>query len=382
MQKKIQSVLMRGGSSRGLFFHEAHLPKDEGCRTRIILAAYGSPDANCRQIDGVGGAVSTTSKVAIIDRSEDPKYDVTFRFGQVSIDRPVVDYNGNCGNMSSAVGPFAVDEGLVAAREPVTTVRIHQLNTDKMIIAEVPAANGRFDEAGNYAIAGVPGTGAKITLRFIDPGGSLTDALFPTGKLSEEWVVDGIGMVTVTVMDASNPVVFVGAASLGLTGIEINEIDQRQKILARLEAIRRHAAVICGLAKCPDAASQAVPKIAIVSPPAAYRTTRGDILEKKDLNLVARIMSMGYLHKAYSVSGAICTAGAAKIPGTVVHAVTSFYSRDSETVTLGHPGGTISIDVRMDLTLEAPLYREAVIHRTARRLMEGRVLVPESCFYN
>lgn len=373
---------MRGGTSRGLFFEEAHLPKDECLRTRMILAAYGSPDANCRQIDGLGGAVSTTSKVAIIDRSEDPKYDVTYRFGQVSIDRPIVDYNGNCGNMSSAVGPFAVDEGLVIAREPVTTVRIHQLNTDKLIIAEVPVVNGRFDEAGDYAIAGIPGTGAKITLRFVDPGGSLTDMLFPTGKLSEKWEVDGVGTVPVTVMDASNPVVFVNAASLDLIGTEIDEINKFPEILVKLEAIRRHAAIISGLAECSEAVSQAVPKIAMVSPPASYRTTRGDMLKKADLSLVARIMSMGTLHKAYAVSGAVCTAGAAKIPGTVVHGVASFCVPDSETVTIGHPGGTISIDVRMDLTHEAPVYREAVIHRTARRLMEGYVLIPESCFYN
>ena len=358
------------------------MPKDEECRTRIILAAYGSPDPNCRQIDGVGGAVSTTSKVAIIERSKDPKYHVTYRFGQVSIDRPIVDYNGNCGNMSSAVGPFAVDEGLVTAREPVTTVRIQQLNTDKLIVAEVPVANGRFDETGDYTIAGIPGAGAKITLRFIDPGGALTGALFPTGKLSEEWSIDSLGRVTVTVMDASNTVVFVNAASLGLSGAEIDEIDHRSEILVQLEAIRRHAAVVSGLAECPEAASRAVPKIAMVSPPATYRTTSGNTLKKENLNLVARIMSMGSLHKAYAVSGAICTAGAAKIPGTVVHDVASFCAADSETVTIGHPGGTLNVTARMDLTRETPVYHEALIHRTARRLMEGNVLVPESCFYN
>ena len=247
MQKSIPAVLMRGGTSKGLFFHADHLPADPRIRDNAILAAYGSPDPDRRQIDGVGGAVSTTSKVAIISRSTSPDYDVVYDFGQVSIDRPLIDYKGNCGNISSAVGPFAVDEGLVPATEPVTRVKIHQKNTDKLIIAEVPVKNGRFDEEGHYKIAGVPGSASKITLRFADPGGSITGKLFPTGNLQDDLDVPGVGVVTLTMIDAANPVILVPAARLDLKGTEIDEIDTGEEIKAKLEQIRCTAAVKIGL---------------------------------------------------------------------------------------------------------------------------------------
>ena len=205
MQKRIPAVLMRGGTSKGLFFHDNHLPSDIDARNRVILAAFGSPDPNRRQIDGVGGGVSTTSKVAIISPSESPDYDVVYNFGQVSIDRPIVDWKGNCGNISSAVGPFAVDEGLVKAVAPVTRVRIHQLNTNKLITADVPVKNGRFDEQGDYAIAGVPGTHARVALGFADPGGALTGKLFPTGNRRDTIEMPDHGPIKITIVDAANP---------------------------------------------------------------------------------------------------------------------------------------------------------------------------------
>lgn len=380
MQNRIPAVLMRGGTSKGLFFHANHLPPDPGLRDALLLAAYGSPDPNRRQIDGVGGAVSTTSKVAIISPSASPDYDVVYNFGQVSIDRPLVDFKGNCGNISSAVGPFAVDEGLVAATEPVTRVRIHQINTDKLIVAEVPVKDGRFDEAGDYEIAGVPGRGGKIILRFSDPGGSLTGKLFPTGNVKDNLDVPGLGHIELTIIDAANPVVLVQAAALDLEGTKIEKIDSSENIKEQLERIRCAVAVEIGLAGTIEEAtqrSQAVPKIAWVSAPKSYQTLGGKAVDVTEVDLVARMMSMGTLHKSFAVSGAVATAGAARIPGTVVHDLMSPEASKKEIMRLGHPGGIIEVGAIVKETRGNFNYKEAILGRTARRLMEGNVLVPE-----
>jgi 2-methylaconitate cis-trans-isomerase PrpF len=383
MQKRIPTVLMRGGTSKGLFFHENHLPADPDTRNKVILAAFGSPDPNRRQIDGVGGGVSTTSKVAIISPCPSPDYDVVYNFGQVSIDRPMVDYKGNCGNISSAVGPFAVDEGLVKAREPITSVHIHQLNTDKLITAEVPVKNGRFDEKGDYAIAGVPGACSRIALRFADPGGALTGKLFPTGHRQDNLEIPVHGTVAVTIIDAANPVVLVPAEAIGLTGTEIDEIDAGDTIKTTLETIRCKAAVLIGLASSEQEATQkspAVPKMAFITIPKAYTTTGGQTVTEQEIDITARIMSMGTLHRSYAVSGGISTAGAAMIPGTVAYDLLSDSARHNELLRIGHPGGIIEIGAVIKVEGEQCCYREAVLGRTARRLMEGYVLVPEEQF--
>ena len=303
MQRSIPAVLMRGGTSKGLFFHEHHLPAEASIRDQVILAAYGSPDPNRRQIDGVGGAASTSSKVAIISPSANPAYDVVYNFGQVAIDRPIIDYKGNCGNISAAVGPFAVDEGLVKAVEPITRVRIHQKNTNKLIVAEVPIKNGRFNEEGDYQIAGVPGSHSRIDLRF-----ALTGKLFPTGNASDTIVVPGYGEMAITIIDAANPVVLVRAEALGLQGTETQAIDASNDIRKTLETIRCKAAVLIGLVATEQEASersQAVPKMAFISAPQAYHATSGHSIAASEVDLVARIMSMGYLHPSYAVSGGI-----------------------------------------------------------------------------
>jgi 2-methylaconitate cis-trans-isomerase PrpF len=372
---------MRGGTSKGLFFKENHLPCDEAERDRVILAAFGSPDPDRRQIDGVGGAVSTSSKVAIISSSDDPQYDVVYNFGQVSIDRPIVDFKGNCGNISSAVGPYAVDEGLVRAVEPVTRVRIHQKNTDKLIIAEVPVKNGRFDEKGDYQIAGVPGTYSKITLRFSDPGGSLTGKLFPSGNRTDVISIPGHGQIPITIIDAANPVVLVRAESLGLTGVEIEEIDGGLEYRKLLESIRCKAGVMIGLAANEQEAtqsSQAVPKIGFVSKSQPYTTTGGRHISVDEIDIVARIMSMGTLHRSYAVSGGISTAGAAMIPGTVAYDLLSPEARKQDLLRIGHPGGIIDIGAVIEQKGDHYIYKEAALGRTARRLMEGYVFVPET----
>ena len=383
MQRSIPAVLMRGGTSKGLFFHEKDLPAEPLLRDRVILAAYGSPDPYKRQIDGVGGALSVTSKSAVIGPSPSPEYDVVYHFGQVSIDRPIVDVKGNCGNMSSAVGPFAVDEGLVKAVGPVTRVRIHQKNTNKLIVAEVPVKDGKFNEGGDYAIDGVPGTGSRILLRFVDPAGAVTGKLFPTGSRRDRFDIPGLGAVEVTCIDAANPFVFVRAAALGLSGTETEEIESRAEIKSMLEAIRCRAAVRLGITASEEEAtrrSQAVPKVAVVAAPATYAALNGRMVEAREVDLLARMMSMGTLHRSYAVSGAVATAGAAMIPGTVVGELVREEARGRELLHIGHPGGVIDVGAVIEPRAGEHIYREAVLGRTARRLMEGHVLVPGRCF--
>ncbi len=384
MQVRIPAVYMRGGSSKAVFFHENHLPRDPEIRDSVILAVYGSPDPNRRQIDGMGGAVSTTSKTAIISPSKDPDFDVNYTFGQVAIDKPMIDYQGNCGNISSAVGPFAIDEGLVNAEGPVTRVRIFQTNTKKLIIAEVPVQDGLHQIEGDYKVDGVPGTGARITLRFFDPGGSVTDKLLPTGNVKDTIEAPGIGRFTVSIVDAANPVVFVRAEELGLKGTEIAEIDAGVEIREKLEAIRSGAAVMIGLASTPGEAtdrSQAVPKIAFISKPQSYKAVDGKIIREEEIDITARIMSMGTLHKAYALTGAICTTGAARIDETIVNELVRKSALKKKEIRLGHPGGIIPIEPEVENRGNTFEYIKAAAGRTARRLMEGYVYVPQKYFH-
>lgn len=371
---------MRGGTSKGVFFHENHLPRDQDLRDRLINRIFGSPDPN--QIDGLGGAASVTSKTAIISPATNPRHDVVYTFGQVSIDRPLVDYKANCGNISAAVGPFAVDEGLVSAVEPVTKVRIHQKNTNKLIIAEVPVKNGRFACEGSYAISGVPGTGAKIILHFHDPGGAVTGRLLPSGNPRDVLSVPGLGEVEISVVDAANPVVFVRAERLGLNPGDPRSLRE-PSVRAMLEAVRARAAVLLGLAASPEEASQrvqTVPKIAVVAPPMDALTLSGDALPRDRIDLTARIMTMGGLHNAYAVSGAICTAGAARIEGTVVHE--AVVAETTGPLRIGHPSGVFEVEATVVKKNGQDHYVKAMVGRTARRIMHGYADVPESLWPN
>ena len=382
MQRKIAAVHLRGGTSKGLFFHDKDLPSDPKIRDRAILAVFGSPDPSRRQVDGMGGGISSTNKLAIISPALNPAFDVNYYFGQVNIDVPLIDYRGNCGNLSSAVGPFAVDEGLVKAVEPVTRVRILQVNTQKRIVAEIPVKDGKFEDAGTFRIDGVPTAGSKIALHFFDPGGSVTGKLLPTGNVADTIQIPELGALTVSIVDASNPVVFIRAKDVGLEGTEIAEIDADPAIRSRLEAIRCRAAVVLGFAKNPEEAStrsKAFPKIAFVSPSRPYATVNGVSLDGKEMDFVSRAMSLGDLHKAYPVTGSICAAVASRVEGTVVNELLS--GKDlTETVRLGHPGGVIELGVRVARGTGGYTCERATVYRTARRIMEGHVLVPETCF--
>jgi 2-methylaconitate cis-trans-isomerase PrpF len=326
--------------------------------------------------------VSTTSKVCIISPSKSPEYDVNYNFGQVSIDRAIVDYQGNCGNMSAAVGPYAIDEALISGEEPLTKVSIYQVNTRKKIVAEVPVKDNLYNEEGDYYIDGVPNPGGRIVLHYYRPEASVTKALLPTGNTVDIIDVPHVGPVEASIVDAANPLVFFRARDLGLKGTEVYEIDADEEIRQKIEFIRAEAAVMVGLAESREDASQrsqAVPKIAFVSEPQSYRDITGRQVDKNDIDLVGRIMSMGTLHKAYAGTGAICTAGAARIKGTVVNSVAAAV-REDRRIRLGHPGGVIAVGARLTVKDNQYVYEEAVMDRTARRLMEGYVLVPERFF--
>ncbi len=370
--QRIPCVIMRGGTSKGIFLKENDLPRDKERRDRTILAIFGSPDV--RQIDGLGGADPLTSKLAIIGPASHPEADIDYTFAQVGIGQPVVDFSGNCGNISAAVGPFAIDEGFVAAVEPLTRVRIHNTNTGKILVAEVAVVGGRARVAGDCRIAGVPGSGSRIMLDFAGTAGSVTGKLLPTGKVREELNTPS-GTVEVSIVDCANPMVFVRAADMGIAGTESPaEINGNQPLLTRLEEIRAAVAVRIGMASTPaeaTAKSPAFPMIAMVSRPADYQDfTSGRTIAAADLSLVSRLMYMQVLHKTYAGTGTVCTGAAAKIPGTIVNEMIA-PADAAETVRIGHPAGIISIEARVrDGRVE-----RAAFARTARRILEGAVWV-------
>ncbi|MGH7322376.1 MAG: 2-methylaconitate cis-trans isomerase PrpF family protein [Candidatus Rokuibacteriota bacterium] len=365
-QRRIRAVFMRGGTSRALFFHEHDLPPAGEARDRVLLSALGSPDPYGRQLDGLGGGISSLSKACIIGASTHPDADVDYTFAQVHVTQPVVDYSGNCGNCSSAVGPFAIDEGFVPAREGETLVRIHNTNTKKLIVAHVPVAGGQAVVAGDFELPGVPGRGARIALDFLDPGGAGTGRLLPTGRPRD--VVEG---ATVSIVDATIPVVFVRAPDLGLTGSETpEEIDTNQPLMARLEAIRVAGAAMIGLPR-----SAATPKIAVVAPPpVAFMAIDGTAYGRQHTDLIARVISMGNCHRAFALTAAMCLAVAAKIDGTVVRACA--LSPEASDLRLGHPSGVLRIAAAVATRGGDPWAERVTVYRTARRLMDGFVCIP------
>jgi 2-methylaconitate cis-trans-isomerase PrpF len=367
---------MRGGTSKALFFLASDVPADVQQRTDVLLRAFGSPDI--RQVDGMGGADPLTSKTAIIRASNMPGVDVEYTFGQVSITEPFVDMAGNCGNISSAVGPFAIDKGLVLAVDPVTTVRIFNTNTRKMIVAKVPVREGRVVTQGTYQINGVPGTGAEIKLHFVDPGGAITGKLLPTGNVVDKIKMESGQSVDVSIVDAGNLAGFIRAEQVGLRGDELPaEIESRADILATLEEIRAKISErlgMCGNWKESYQRYRTNPKIAFVSAPAAFRTLQGQQILADSSDLMARVMAMGRMHKAFAITAAIPTAAASKIPGSVVHALCR---PSSSTVRIGHPSGIMSVGITSSGEKENFRLLEVIVGRTARKLMDGHVFLPE-----
>lgn len=377
-QLRIPCVFMRGGTSRGAYLWADDLPSDPEARDQVILAVYGSPDV--RQIDGLGGADTLTSKVAILAPSARPDADVDYTFGQVGITTMAIDYKPNCGNISSGVGPYAVERGLVPLSEPVTRVRIYNTNTKKVIVAEVPVRDGEILVDGDCRIDGVPGSGARILLDFLDSGGAATGKLLPTGRPQDVLEVEG-RRYTVSLVDAANPYVFVRAAELGLTGTElVDRVNGDRALLDHLEAIRGAAAVLYGFVT--DAAnalaeSPNLPKIAFVAPPQDYVASTGVTVRADEIDLVARGLSGQILHKAFAVTGAICTGAAARVPGTIVHEVCTA-PPEQLAVRIGHPAGIFSLEMRVEERDGELVLTRSALERTARRIMDGFVYVPRS----
>lgn len=373
----IPFVLMRGGTSKCVMFRESDLPIPGPARDLTLLRAFGSPDA--RQIDGIGGATSTTSKACIIGPPSRTGCDVDYTFAQVSITESRVDYGGNCGNCSSAVGPYAIEAGFMKADGACTTVRIFNTNTQKVISAEVPTASGHPQYEGTYHIAGVPGGGAPQRLWFEDPGGSMTGSLLPTGNAVD--IVDTeLASIAVSIVDAANPVIFVKAHDLGLSGIELPAaIDSRPELLLQLEQIRGQASVLMGFVDKPEHAaafSRAVPKIAMVVPPTTYADNTGRTVPGDRQDFTARIMSMGKLHPAYALTGAIATGSAARIPGTVVYDCRAVHRREMSDIHIGHPTGIIDVDIDAQIEPGQPSrIIRAAGYRTARKIAEGVLFV-------
>lgn len=381
--RRIPCVYMRGGTSKAVFFHDGDLPADMQERDQVILSAFGSPDR--RQIDGMGGANTSTSKVAIIKKSERPGIDVDYEFGQVDVNQPIVGKTMNCGNISSAVGPFAIDEGLVKAVEPVTEVHIFNTNTQKEIIAQVPVKDGRAVTEGDFAIDGVPGTAAKVTLKFVAPQGAASGRLLPTGNAKDTIEIEG-KTYEYSFVDAANPVIFVHPEDFGVTGTEIpsqfNALPNCEEICRILEIIRGTGAVTLGFAKDLEDAkinSQTLPKIAFATKPVDYTAGSGKAIAAGDVDIVGRLFSVGMkMIDAYMGTGAICTITAANTPGTIVNEIAeqSLGTGQITHLRIGHPWGIM--DAYADLKMEEDGTHTVLsgnLDRTARRIMDGYVYV-------
>lgn len=387
-QRRIPATYMRGGTSKGVFFRLQDLPtaaQTPGpARDALLLRVIGSPDPYGKHTDGMGGATSSTSKCVIIGPATKPDHDVDYLYGQVSIDSAFVDWSGNCGNLSSAVGPFAIANGFIPVeripRDGICSVRIWQANIGKTIVAHVPIANGEVQEDGDFELDGVTFPSAEIALEFLDPvdDGDDGGAMFPTGNVVDTLEVPGLGNLQATMISAGIPTVFVRAEDVGLNGTELQPaINESRERLAMFEAIRTAGALRMGLIKTAEEAGkrQHTPKVAFVSKPADYVSSSGKPVHATDIDLVVRALSMGKLHHAMMGTASVAIATAAAIPGTLVNQAAGGGAR--EAVNFGHPSGTMRVGAAAELVDGQWLVRRALMSRSARVLMEGHVRVPD-----
>ena len=371
------AVFMRGGTSRAIMFHQKDLP-DRGEWDPIFLAAMGSPDPNGRQLNGMGGGISSLSKICILAPSDRADADIDYTFAQVQIREAAVDYRGNCGNMSSAVGPFAVDEGLVRPNGDSAVVRIFNTNTSKIIHSTFPLVDGRAATEGDLCIPGVAGSGASIRLDFLSPGGSAMGCLLPTSNVKDWLEVPGLGSIEVSLVDAAKPCVLVRARDVGLTGTELPEaLDANTLALGRLESIRRAGAVAMGLVLSEEAARQSrgMPAVGFIAPPMNAPTLAGEAVRASEIDLTARFISNGQPHRALPVTSSLCTAVAARISGTLVYE--ALQTDPAGSIRIGMPSGilTVGADVKRDSS-GTWIAHSGAFYRTARRLFDGRIYVP------
>jgi 2-methylaconitate cis-trans-isomerase PrpF len=391
-QLRLRAVFMRGGTSKAVMFRAADLPAERELWAPIFLGAIGSPDPNGRQLDGMGGGISSLSKICVIGPPTRDGADVDYTFAQVSVKDAAIDYSGNCGNMSSAVGPFAVDEGLAVAVTDAAgeaTVRIHNTNTRKLIVAHFPLDGGRAAVDGDFRLPGVAGTGAPVRLDFIEPGGAGTGKLLPTGNPVDPLEVEGVRGIEVSMVDAANPCVFVSADALGASGVEMpEELEANAGLLRRLDAIRIAASLKMGIAKTAEAAARipSIPKVAMVAPARAARTLAGERLAAEDADVTVRMISIGQPHRAVPLTGAMCLAVAARIEGTLVNRIARPSASPGDPVRIAQPSGltVVGAAVRRENDREGHgegrnwFAERATVYRTARRLMEGWVFVRAS----
>ncbi|MCK0152563.1 2-methylaconitate cis-trans isomerase PrpF [Alcanivorax sp. S6407] len=387
-QIKIAATYMRGGTSKGVFFSLKDLPEvaqvPGAARDKILLRVIGSPDPYGKQTDGMGGATSSTSKTVILAKSEKADHDVDYLFGQVSIDKPFVDWSGNCGNLTAAVGSFAISNGLVAAdRIPengIAVVRIWQVNIEKTIVAHVPITNGEVQETGDFELDGVTFPAAEVQVDFMDPADG-EGAMFPTGNVVDELEVPGVGTFPATMINAGIPTVFVNAEDIGYTGTELQgDINENKEALAMFETIRAYGAKRMGLIENIEEAEarQHTPKVAFVSKPKAYAASSGKQIDEGDIDLLVRALSMGKLHHAMMGTAAVAIASASAVPGTLVNLAAGGGERDS--VTFGHPSGTLRVGAGAKEENGQWTATKASMSRSARVLMEGNVRIPGDCF--
>ncbi|SNR94311.1 2-methylaconitate cis-trans isomerase PrpF [Pseudomonas segetis] len=387
-QQKIAATYYRGGTSKGVFFALEDLPAAAqvpgAARDALLLRVIGSPDPYGKQIDGMGGATSSTSKTVILSKSRQPGHDVDYLFGQVSIDKPFVDWSGNCGNLSAAVGPFAIRSGMLdperVPHDGIATVRIWQANIGKSIVAHVPITNGEVQETGDFELDGVTFPAAEVKLEFIDPADDEEGAggsMFPTGNLVDDFEVPGVGVLQATLINAGIPTIFINAQDIGFSGTELQDaINGDAKVLAMFESIRAHGAMRMGLIKHIDEAAkrQHTPKVAFVAAASDYISSSGKAVAATDVDLLVRAMSMGKLHHAMMGTAAVAIGTAAAIPGTLVNLAAGGGERAS--VRFGHPSGTLTVGAEAKQVDGQWVVAKAIMSRSARVLMEGWVRVP------
>ncbi|MBE4005697.1 2-methylaconitate cis-trans isomerase PrpF [Vibrio parahaemolyticus] len=387
-QIKVPATYMRGGTSKGVFFNLEDLPSEAQvageARDKLLLRVIGSPDPYGKQIDGMGGATSSTSKTVIVSRSSRDDHDVDYLFGQVSIDKPFVDWSGNCGNLSAAIGPFAIHAGLIPQdRIPengIVTVRVWQVNIGKTILVHVPIVNGFVQETGEFELDGVTFPAAEIQVDFVDPADG-EGSMFPTGNLVDDLVVPDVGTFNATFINAGIPTIFIDAESIGYQGTELqDQINNDDAALAMFESIRAHGALKMGLISELEEAQtrQHTPKIAFVSKPKSYQSSSGKAVNESEIDVLVRAVSMGKLHHAMMGTAAVAIASAACVPGTLVNLAAG--GGEKESVTFGHPSGTLKVGAQAKQTEQGWVVQKAIMSRSARILMEGFVRVPSDVF--